>query len=230
MALKRGRLELASGGTLFLDEIGDLERPLQTRLLRFLQEREFERVGGQVTLSSDARVIAATHRAVKPGSDGSPLREDLYFRLAVIELHLPPLRERRGDVSTLARRFAAHMGLAGITPEAAALLEAHPWPGNVRELKHLIERAAVVRPGQPLDVDAVVEALGHPIAGPRESTIDHLLQLPLREAVDAFERFLLVRALERAGGNRTRAARELGIPRSQLYAKLQLHGIGGEPP
>jgi DNA-binding NtrC family response regulator len=230
VALKRGRLELAAGGTLFLDEIGDLERPLQTRLLRFLQEREFERVGGQVTLSSDARVIAATHRTVKPGSEGSPLREDLYFRLAVIELHLPPLRERRGDVAELARRFAAHMGLAGITPEAAALLGTHLWPGNVRELKHLVERAAVVRPGQPLDAEGVMEALGHPIAGPRESTVDHLLQLPLREAVDAFERFLLVRALERAGGNRARAARDLGIPRSQLYAKLHLHGIGGEPP
>lgn len=229
VGLKRGRLELASGGTLFLDEIGELERPLQTRLLRFLQEREFERVGGEVTLSSDARVVAATHRAVKAGTEGGALREDLYFRLAVIELHLPPLRERRGDVLDLARRFAAHMGLAGISAEAARLLEAHQWPGNVRELKHLIERAAVVRPGQRLDVEAVVEALGQPAAGGRESTVDHLLHLPLREAVDAFERFLLVRALERAGGNRARAARELGIPRSQLYAKLQLHGIGDEP-
>lgn len=148
-ALRRGRIELAEGGTLFLDEIGDLERSLQTKLLRFLQERQFERVGGQATLSSDARIIAATHRPVRPETQ-STLREDLYFRLAVVEISLPPLRERGADIVALARRFAAHMGLAGVTPQAERLLASYSWPGNVRQLKHLVERAAVLGPGRPL--------------------------------------------------------------------------------
>jgi DNA-binding NtrC family response regulator len=236
---REGRFEGAAGGTLFLDEIGDLDLALQTKLLRVLQEGSFERVGSQEQLKSTARIIAATSRPVLPKTPGATLREDLFYRLAVLHIELPPLRERRSDIPVLVQAFLRKLpGPRRAVSEAAmARLSAHVWPGNVRELLHVLERAAVMSTSEVLD-EGDFDLPGTPsssvVPGSAASasvqrfvgTLDPE-DLNLKRATDDLERLLIRKALERAGGNRAEAARLLGIGRPNLYAKMRELGLEG---
>jgi two-component system response regulator AtoC len=221
---KPGRVELAAGGTLFLDEIGDLPLPLQVKLLRLVQERTYERVGGLGTKTADLRILAATHRDLAARVAQGQFREDLFFRLNVLPLHIPPLRERREDVSPLARAFLLRACKTGgqppptLAPDAVALLEAQPWPGNARELGNLMERVAVLCPGPVVGAGDVEECqrLGQRWQGSGDAAVGPA-------PVD--EKQQLVEALQRAGGNRTLAARLLGVSRRTLYNKLERCGL-----
>jgi DNA-binding NtrC family response regulator len=226
LARRPGRLELAAGGTLFLDEIGDLDLGLQTRLLRVLQDKRFERVGGTDTLTLDARIIAATHKPVRPATSGTTLREDLYYRLAVVEVELPPLRARKSDIALLVAHALASSPARAVSEAAMEALTRHAWPGNVRELMHVVQRAAVMCGGDVIDLGDLPESV-HDV--PRGDTHgdDAYDGMTLRDASNALERRLIERALLRAGGNRAEAARMLGIARQQLYAKMDEHGLAG---
>jgi transcriptional regulator with PAS, ATPase and Fis domain len=209
-------MELAHGGTVFLDEVGDISAELQTKLLRFLQEREFERVGGTQPIHVDVRVIAATNRELSSSIKEGRFREDLYYRLNVIPISLPPLRERREDISVLAqyflRRFAAETkkNFTGMTAEAEARLVAYPWPGNVRELANAIERAAVLGQGPEITLDDLPPRIVYSEA---ERTSDGL---SYREAVDAARADVIRRTLATTRGNRAAAARILGLHKTHL--------------
>jgi DNA-binding NtrC family response regulator len=220
-----GRIELAGTGTLFLDEIGDLDGALQTKLLRVLQDGRFERVGGTETLTSRARIIAATNKPVRPGAEGATLREDLYYRLAVVEIDLPPLRARRSDIPLLLAHALARTKARAFSDDAMARLVAYAWPGNVRELFHVVERAAVMCSAEVIDVADLPGAVTASPARPG-GPFGELEGLPLRDAVAAVEKHLVGRALEKSRGNRAEAARLLGIARPQLYTKMEEHGLG----
>jgi DNA-binding NtrC family response regulator len=227
-ARREGRFEAAGEGTLFLDEIGDLDMSLQTKLLRVLQEGTFERVGSQEQRRLGARIIAATSRPVLPKTPGATLREDLFYRLAVLHLDLPPLRERRSDIPLLVQAFLQRLpGPRRAVSEAAMdHLVAHGWPGNVRELHHVIERAAVMSTSEVLDEADLALPGGSPLdPSPTSATPEGDGDLNLRRATDDLERRYIRRALERAGGNRAEAARLLGIGRPNLYAKMRELGI-----
>ncbi|MGD0264204.1 MAG: sigma-54 dependent transcriptional regulator [Candidatus Methylomirabilota bacterium] len=223
-ALKRGLFEAAQGGTCFLDEIGDVSPGVQSRLLRVLQEHEVKRVGGTEPIKVDVRVIAATNQHLESLVKAHKFREDLYYRLSVISVTLPPLRERRDDIPLLAefflRKFAQEAGkrVERIAPEAMALLTAYPWPGNVRELEHAIERAVILTQNPTLLAQDLPPDLQAPPGG--RPTADAQV-LPLREV----ERRHLLFALERAQGNRKRAAEWLGVTRRTLYRMAARHGI-----
>jgi DNA-binding NtrC family response regulator len=230
---RQGRVELAQGGTLFLDEIGDLSLPSQVKLLRLLQEREFERVGGTETLQADVRVLAATHRDLAGMVKEGTFREDLLYRLDVIPITLPPLRDRPGDVTLLTRHFLGTLGRANHKPratlalDALALLERQPWPGNVRQLQNFVERLLVLSDGEALgvaDVERELKRTGEPEAGepsPASSASPGSLDAHRQDA----ERSALVQALEKTGGNRTQAARLLGVSRSTLYNLIGSLGL-----
>jgi DNA-binding NtrC family response regulator len=214
--LKKGKMELAHGGTVFLDEVGDISAELQTKLLRFLQEREFERVGGSQPIPVDVRVIAATNRELSSAIKEGRFREDLYYRLHVIPIQLPPLRERKEDVAVLARfflrRFAADTkkNFSGITKEAEAWLITYGWPGNVRELANVIERAVVLGQGTNLSIDDLSPR--REAAAPSVSTDE----LSYRHALDAARAEVIRRALVSTQGNRAAAARALGLHKTHL--------------
>jgi DNA-binding NtrC family response regulator len=221
---RSGRFEAAGGGTLFLDEIGDLDPALQTKLLRVVQESTYERVGGDEVLRSRARLIAATNRPVRPGTAGAALREDLYYRLAVIEIELPPLRSRRSDIPLLVSEALRGTPARAVSEEAMSRLAGYTWPGNVRELFHVVERAAVLCGGEVIDVPNLPEPV-RAAAADIAPTAGDVEDLMLHPAVARLEKQLIVRALERAKGNRSAAARLLGIARAQLYAKMEEHGV-----
>jgi DNA-binding NtrC family response regulator len=229
---RSGRFELAAGGTLFLDEIGDLDAALQTKLLRVLQDGTFERVGGSEVLTTRARVIAATNKPVHPGEPGCVLREDLYYRLAVIDIEVPPLRARKSDIPLLVAHALRGTPARAASEEAMTALTRYDWPGNVRELVHVIERAAVLG-GEIIDVTSLPENLlarslrGASLTSSASSGDSDGPPPSLREAIARLEKRMIVDALERAKGNRSEAARQLGIGRPQLYAKMDEHGIGG---
>ncbi len=240
---KPGRFELADGGTLFLDEIGDVSQAMQTKLLRVLQEREFERVGGTETVKVDVRVIAATHRNLEEMVHKGEFREDLYFRLNVFPLELPPLRQRKQDIPELARFFlrrhaqdAGRVHLKDFGAEAIARLASYPWPGNVRELENVVERAVILcSEGERIDAaDLKFLDLGARPRPPERQIVassDDGSSLP--EALERIEREELVRAMEEASGSKAAAARSLGINRSTLYYRLRKHGLAeryGLPP
>jgi DNA-binding NtrC family response regulator len=214
--LKKGKVELADGGTLFLDEVGDVSLELQTKLLRFLQEREFERVGGTQPISVDVRVIAATNRDLASAMKEGRFREDLFYRLNVIPISLPPLRERREDIPILARyfvrRFAAETKkiFSGITVDAEAKLVAYPWPGNVRELANVIERAAVLGDGPEITGEDLPLRIA---ITDMENTVEGL---SYRHAVDAARAEVIKKALAHTSGNRAAAARILGMHKTHL--------------
>jgi Nif-specific regulatory protein len=222
---KKGKFELADGGTLFLDEIGELAPDLQAKLLRVLQDKEFQRVGGVKDIRVDVRILAATNRDLHQAMQRGTFREDLYYRLNVVALTLPALRERRADVPALVHHFIAHYsrevnrpGLS-ISPEAVDMLQAYHWPGNVRELQNAIERAVVLSSGPyltPTDFPAEIRQAVHPLdnTGPHTSCID--ATLPLSEAVEAFKRVRVQQALTKAGGNQRMAAKFLGLQPSNL--------------
>ena len=222
-----GKCEYAAGGTIFLDEIGELAPSTQGKLLRVLQEHAIERLGSNVTLPLDVRVMAATNRDLEKAVKDGTFREDLYYRLKVVTITAPPLGERRADIpdlaQCLARRVAARLKLNAppLTPEALEALLARPWPGHVRELEHCLERAIILSRGGPI-LPEHLEPEAAAGAGPFDL-------VPLEEgfhiSVGKLERRLLERALQAAGGNRTRAAELLGINRRLLYDKLREHGL-----
>jgi DNA-binding NtrC family response regulator len=214
---------VAGNGTLFLDEIGDVDAGLQGKLLRVLQDGIYERVGGSEALSNRARIVTATNKPVRPDEEGRALREDLYYRLAVIEIAVPPLRARRSDIPQLVARALQGTAARAVSEEAMALLSAYPWFGNVRELFHVVQRAAVLCGGEVIDVPNLpdnVRATPVAKAGPPSD-----LGLPLREAVADLEKRMIVQALDRAGQNRSEAARQLGIGRPLLYTKMEQYGL-----
>jgi two-component system response regulator AtoC len=230
---KPGLIEAADGGTLFLDEIGNAALDLQARLLRVVQERVFERVGEARTRSVDVRWIAATHRNLESEARAGRFREDLYWRLNVVSIELPALRERPGDIPLLAQTFleryaAEHRrNVHGISPRALATLTAYRWPGNVRELEHTLERAVLLARGTELTPDDLGPALAD--SAPRAAAPAVAGAVDLKAALEAPERRLIEEALAACGGRRQEAARRLGINRSTLFNKMRRHGLTDFP-
>ncbi|HEY6608173.1 MAG TPA: sigma-54 dependent transcriptional regulator [Candidatus Limnocylindria bacterium] len=268
MAMRKGRFETANQGTIFLDEIGEMTLATQTKLLRILQEREFERIGSNTPIKIDIRVITATNRDLAAEVEAGRFREDLYYRLNVIHIDMPPLRERRDDIPALVEHFLVkHRNAPGAIPttiseEALAQLVEHDWPGNVRELENAIERAVVLSRGNPITVEHLAfteppstadngngHGRGKGSLSARRSRLDadsaalndrrETLEQDeseaaaprgndggsFKEQVNALERQLIAEALERAGGNRTQAAKDLGIYRRLLYDKIREYGL-----
>ena len=219
---KKGRLEMADSGTIFLDEIGDLSPGLQTKLLRVLQEREFERVGGNHTIKIDVRVVAATNRNLEAAIAQSEFRQDLYFRLNVVELKMPPLRERAEDIPLLANYFArkyadkCNRRIAGISPEAKKLLMSYDWPGNVRELENAIERAVVLGTTDRILGDDLPEAvLDYDVTSSGETTSNY------HDSVVRTKKKMITDAIKQANGNYTAAARLLGLHPNYLHRLIR---------
>ncbi len=231
----RGRLERAGTGTLFLDEIGELTPTVQAKWLRALQDREFERVGGDRTLRLDARLVTATHRDLRADVEAGRFRADLYFRLAVVRIRVPPLRERPGDAGLIARRaldaIARRLGCPApaAEPSLFAALEAQPWPGNLRELFNALESLVVHHPGRSVGARELLEIL-EPV--PRPEGHRPIPTAPPCVGVAASMRERAVSALDRSHGNVARAARDLGWARSTLRDRLVAWGLGsgrGQP-
>jgi DNA-binding NtrC family response regulator len=224
---KPGRVELAHKGTLFLDEIGDVPPAMQVKLLRVLQEREIERVGGSETIKVDVRFVAATHRDLDAMVAAGQFREDLFFRLNVVPVHLPPLRERAGDVERLAVHFCESFGAANgksrmaLDPGALAALALEAWPGNVRQLQNLIERLVILAESDVIAGRDVERELGRSSVAPPAASDDATLPGRIRSA----EKDALTAALGRTNGNKTQAARLLGVSLRTLYNKLGSHGL-----
>jgi DNA-binding NtrC family response regulator len=216
---RAGRFEEASGGTLFLDEVGELSPALQAKLLRVLEEKTVRRLGSEHDLPVDVRIVAATNRDLAHEVEAGGFRRDLYFRLAVVPVALPPLRERPGDVETLARHFTARLAARHrlappeLTPESLDALAGHSWPGNVRELRNVLENAVVVRAGQPVRPEDL--HLSPVAASPVALSLDE----------ETREREAVLEALRRSGGNREAAARLLGISVRTLYYRLRRWGL-----
>jgi Nif-specific regulatory protein len=225
---KKGRIELADGGTLFLDEIGELALPLQTKLLRVLQEREFERVGGTRSITVDVRVISATHRDLAQEVAAGRFRQDLYFRLNVVSIHLPPLRERVDDITPLAEHFVKVHGrkadrpVRGISPAALRCMLRYDWPGNVRELENAIERAIVLGSTETLLLDDLPEGLCEAVRTGTSPDTD------LHGRVSDVKRRAIIEAFRKAGGSYTEAAKLLGVHPNYLHRLIRNLGIKSE--
>ncbi len=223
LATRKGRIELAEGGTFFLDEVGELQASLQAKLLRVLQERAYERVGGARTLAADVRIVAATNRDLEQMVDHGTFREDLYHRLAVFPVELPPLRDRPTDIVPIAEallpRIASHVGRPrlSLTEGAKQALVQAPWRGNVRELSNTLERAAILAEGEEIREDLLFPA--RRAAKTASKPVDDA------DTLDAMERKAIERALSELGGNRRKAAERLGIGLRTLYEKLKRYGI-----
>jgi DNA-binding NtrC family response regulator len=229
VARRAGRFEQADGGTLFLDEIGDLDMSLQAKLLRVLQTGQFERVGGNETLKCSVRIISATHRDLTGMIADRQFREDLFYRLNVVTIELPPLRGRREDIPVLADYFVRrlsrkydwpHLALA---PESAAWLTEQDWPGNVRQMQNVLARAATIAGGRVILLNHLGPA--HEPTGSEEEVIDAEAGSTLREIMAATERRVIALALKQTGWNRTRAAQQLGISRRQLFDKIRQYRL-----
>ena len=234
---KPGKFELADKGTLFLDEIGDVPPATQVKLLRVLQEREFERLGGTKTLRVDVRLVAATNRDLRAALEQGEFREDLYYRLNVVPINIPPLREHKEDIPALAshfiRLYAAEAGktIRGITPEALKLLTSFHWPGNVRELQNIIERAIALSAGDTIEAadirfDTPAPRAAVPGSTPEDSRVPFP---PAGMSLDQFEDEIIREALRRANGNKSQAARLLGLSRNALRYRLSKMGLADEP-
>ncbi|MEA3213072.1 MAG: hypothetical protein QOE70_6129 [Chthoniobacter sp.] len=221
LAQRKGLVETAAGGTLFLDEIGELPLQIQVKLLRFLQEQKFQRVGGRQEIHSDARIVTATNADLKAGVAAGTFREDLYFRLAVIVIQLPPLRERAGDIALLAtaflHRYAVQNGKSGasLAPDALRAINSYAWPGNVRELQNRVQRAVIMAEGKRLRADDLELTEG----------LTGMPPMTLKEARDNVERDMVTAALRRSNGKISAAAAELGISRPTFYELMDKLGI-----
>ncbi|MGH7143362.1 MAG: sigma-54 interaction domain-containing protein, partial [Planctomycetota bacterium] len=244
-----GKFEQAHRGTIFLDEIGDVPLSIQGKILRVLQEKTFDRVGSNEPVRVDVRVLAATNRNLEKGIKDGSFREDLYHRLNVVTIDIPPLRERNGDIDLLTRffmaRFAAELGYKDpiLSEQALTALKSHRWPGNVRELEHCIHRALIFTRGFPIHPEDVHQALERPVAAggadaaaalpPEErcrEIIKELIQHAgpehgYREIIELVDRILITEALRSTNGNQTHAARNLGLTRPTLQAKMQKYKI-----
>jgi nitrogen regulation protein NR(I) len=241
-----GKIEQANGGTIFLDEIGDMPFSIQAKILRLLQERSIERLGGRDTIPVDVRIIAATNRDLEEALADGRFREDLYYRLKVVTIWLPPLRERPGDIPLLTEYFLARyteeagVENPGITEEAKVLLNSYPWPGNVRELGNTLQKALIFNRGAPIgaeDISQAISGKGGGRGGPAESN-DRSLRQWAREALasrveenlfdacmDRFAGILIMEALNLTGGNRSRAAKLLGLSRPTLHSKIEKYRL-----
>jgi DNA-binding NtrC family response regulator len=227
---RKGRFEAAEGGSIFMDEVAEMATRLQVKLLRVLQEREFERVGSTEVRSADVRLIAASSQNLEKMVEEGTFREELYYRINVVPVFLPPLRERREDIPVLAQHFLQRFTeryertVAGFTPEAAKVLRGYDWPGNVRQLENLVERAVLLARGELVDVGDL-ELTGPrrtPVVTPLEQLLDE--QVPLEEV----ERRLIALALARAGGNQTQAARLLRLSRRTLQYRMEKYNLQGD--
>ena len=228
VAARRGKFELADGGTLFLDEVGDMPPAMQAKVLRALQEGELERVGGQQPLKVDVRVVAATNKDLQAEVAAGRFREDLYYRLAVVLVHAPALRERKEDIPELADRFLAEAcernGRRAMTfaRDAYLALQGHDWPGNVRELRNLVERVAILCDGPSLGPEEIAAVL----PGARKPRNDRFREgVSFHQLVEEAEREIILAALGRNGENVSETARALGLERSHLYKKMKALGI-----
>jgi transcriptional regulator with GAF, ATPase, and Fis domain len=227
-AQKRGLFETADGGTVFLDEIGEMTAGLQAKLLRFLEEKTFKRVGGLSDVRVDVRVVAATNRDLEEEVKAGKFREDLFYRLQVMPIQQPPVRDRRGDIPLLAGYFIDRFNrefrkrVRGLVPAATDLLQQYPWPGNVRELRNAIERAMLLIDREWLEPDDF-STLTRTVAPTQFRLPEEGVNL------EEVERQLLEQALERAGGNQTRAAQLLGINRDQVRYRIEKFGLGKQP-
>jgi two-component system, NtrC family, nitrogen regulation response regulator NtrX len=230
---RRGRFELAHGGTLFLDEVGDLGAEAQAKLLRALEAGEIERVGGGEPIAVDVRIVAATNKDLRAEAAAGRFREDLFFRLLVIPIHLPPLRDRRDDIPRLVDHFLArHRTRSGLrpprlTPAALDVLSRHGWPGNVRELANIAERLAILHAGAevgPAQIRSVLVG-GGAGTGTTRPAFDPADDRPLADRLDEFERTLILGAVEASGGSMAEAARRLRTDRANLYRRMRRLGI-----
>jgi nitrogen regulation protein NR(I) len=241
-----GKLEQANGGTVFLDEIGDMPFSLQSKMLRLLQERSIERLGGRETIPVDVRIIAATNRNLETAIESGRFREDLYYRLKVVTIWLPPLKERTGDIPLLSEyflsRFSQEIGMdcPGITPEADSLLSRYPWPGNVRELANTIQKAVIFNRGAPLSLEDITLAISKrsPSTGDGDERHDLLLRRIVHRflvnssgennydsILDQIAGIIISEALNLSDGNRSRAAKLLGLSRPTLHSKIEKYGL-----
>jgi transcriptional regulator with GAF, ATPase, and Fis domain len=227
---KPGKFELADKGTLFLDEIGDVPPAIQVKLLRVLQEREFERLGGTKTIKVDVRLVAATNRDLRAALEDGTFREDLYYRLNVVPIDIPPLREHKEDIPELVKlflsRFAEDSGkkITGVSPEAFKILMDYHWPGNVRELQNIMERASALAAGPLLEASDI-----HIDSRAGKSTDSPTGFLPEGMTLEQWEDEMIREALRRAHGNKSQAARMLGLSRNALRYRLSKIGIGDDP-
>jgi len=254
-----GKIEQAQRGTVFLDEIGDMPMNIQAKILRLLQEKQIERLGGRETIPVDVRILAATNRDLEAAVADGRLREDLYYRLKVVTVTLPPLRQREGDVPRLASHFLARlsremdMQSPGLTPEALDMLSSHPWPGNVRELGNALQKALIFSRGCPIGPEEMRQAIGTAGAGTagsqgaessgargaqqsqagddplrafiRRALMEQAGNAAFEHVLDAVAKSTIAEALELTGGNRTRAAKLLGLSRPTLIAKIEKYGL-----
>ncbi|MHB8631637.1 MAG: sigma-54-dependent transcriptional regulator [Candidatus Limnocylindria bacterium] len=238
MTQRRGRFEMADKGTIFLDEIGEMTMPTQTKLLRVLQERKIERIGSNLPIKVDIRIIVATNKDLQKQVEQSKFRDDLYYRLNVINIHMPPLRDRKEDIPSLVEhflakhRYSATAQPAAISEEAIRRLMEYNWPGNVRELENVIERAVVLSRGQiitsrELPFGDHEAGEGEDGEGEADAKGDSSF---FKKSVAQFEKDLIMKALRDANGNRSKAAEMLGIYRRLLYAKIKEYGLEGFPP
>ncbi len=227
---RRGRFEMADGGSLFLDEIGEIDAAIQVKILRVLEERAFERVGGQETIETDTRLIAATNRNLREMMDQGKFREDLFYRLFVVVLRLPPLRERAGDIPLLLNHFLQqstrdnHREIEAITPDAIQALQAYPWPGNVRELRNAVERMVVLTRNRRITLRDLPPEIRERAGAGASSGNGGALPLSMEQA----EKNLIIKALKASNDNRTKAAEQLGISRRTLHRKLNEYGLRGD--
>jgi len=225
-ARKRGRFELANEGTLFLDEIGEIDQNIQIKLLRVLQDRKFERVGGEETIETDVRIVAATNKDLKAEIEKGNFREDLYFRLNVVNIHVPPLRERKDDlpllITAMLKEFAEENGknIEGINEKARSCLYAYDWPGNVRELRNCLESAVVMSRGSLITEEDLPPTL-------RTQSDEGWIRIPLGTTMEEAEKIIIRETVSAQKGNKTKAAEILGIGRKTLHRKLP-DWTGGE--
>jgi DNA-binding NtrC family response regulator len=231
LATRPGRIEQAAGGVLFLDEVGEMSPAVQAKFLRVLQEREYQRLGGTRNLKADVRVLAATNRNLKDAIGKGDFREDLYYRLAVFDIALPPLRERPEDIPLLVEAFLEEIGrsvgrpAAGVSREAQETLVGHAWPGNVRELRNAIERAVILCEGGLITSEHLPLGVVH---APKPQAVGTAPAPPGALTLDAAEREMILQALAKAGNNKSKAARLLGLTRAQLRSRIEKHGLTTE--